>query len=125
MKHQLNNSEWNIISFLWDEQPLTMTEIVKKMEDEQGWSKSTTKTVLKRMLDKGIINYDRDQKPRKYYTALKKEEVQFEETDSFVNRVFEGKLSLLVNNFVSTGRMSREEIRQLQDILDQAEKKLE
>lgn len=125
MKHQLNNSEWNIISFLWDEQPLTMTEIVKKMEDEQGWSKSTTKTVLKRMLDKGIINYDRDQKPRKYYTALKKEEVQFEETDSFVNRVFGGKLSLLVNNFVSTGRMSREEIRQLQDILDQAEKKLE
>lgn len=125
MKHQLNNSEWNIISFLWDEQPLTMTEIVKKMEGEQGWSKSTTKTVLKRMLDKGIINYDRDQKPRKYYTALKKEEVQFEETDSFVNRVFGGKLSLLVNNFVSTGRMSREEIRQLQDILDQAEKKLE
>ena len=95
------------------------------MEGEQGWSKSTTKTVLKRMLDKGIINYDRDQKPRKYYTALKKEEVQFEETDSFVNRVFGGKLSLLVNNFVSTGRMSREEIRQLQDILDQAEKKLE
>ena len=125
MKHQLNNSEWNIISFLWDEQPLTMTEIVKKMEGEQGWSKSTTKTVLKRMLDKGIINYDRDQKPRKYYTALKKEEVQFEETDSFVNRVFGGKLSLLVNNFVSTGRMSREEIRQLQDLLDQSEKKLE
>lgn len=124
MKYQLNNSEWNVISFLWAEQPLTMMQIVDRMKEEQGWSKSTTTTILKRMLDKKMIDYDRNLKPRKYYAVLNREEVQLEETNAFLNKVFGGNLSLLVNNFVSAGKMSREEIQELQDILDQAEKKL-
>lgn len=51
----LSNSEWRIMENLWEEAPKTATQLIKAMETETGWAKSTTKTVLKRMEQKGYI----------------------------------------------------------------------
>lgn len=124
MKHSLNNSEWQIISYLWEESPKTMMDIVRKMEDEQAWSKSTTTTLLKRMLDKEYISYQMNQKVREYYPLLKHDEVIKEETESFVQRVFGGDIGLLMANLVSNKKPTKKELEELRSILDEAEKDL-
>lgn len=117
----LNNSEWCIMEALWHEQPKTLMQLVHEMKEKQGWSKSTTNTMLRRMQEKGYIRYEEGEKARLYCTNLKREEVVLKETKSFLKRTYGGSIGMLVNTFVESNQLSEEDMEQLWEILHRAE----
>ena len=119
----LSNSEWHIMENLWEQSPKTATQLIKAMESETGWAKSTTKTVLKRMEQKGCIAYREGEKAREYYPLLKRDEVVESETSSFINRIYNGSLGLMVNTLVKNQEISDEEMEELYRIIKNARKK--
>ena len=119
----LNNSEWCMMEELWQEQPKTLMQLVHKMKEKQGWSKSTTSTVLRRMQEKAYIRYEEGEKARLYHTDLKREEVVLKETESFLKRTYGGSLGMLVNMFVENNQLTDRDIAQLREILHRAEEK--
>lgn len=116
----LSNSEWYIMENLWESSPKTATQLIKAMEEETGWAKSTTKTVLKRMEQKGCIAYKEGEKAREYYPLLQREEVVESETSSFLNRIYNGSLGLLVNTLVKKQDIPDEEMEELYRIIKEA-----
>lgn len=116
----LSNSEWRIMENLWERAPKTATQLIKAMELETGWAKSTTKTLLKRMEQKGCIAYREGAKAREYYPLLKREEVVESETSSFINRIYNGSLGLLVNTLVKKQDIPEEEMEELYRIIREA-----
>ena len=116
----LSNSEWYIMENLWEKNPKTATQLIKAMEEETGWSKSTTKTVLKRMEQKGYISYTEGEKAREYYPVLKRDEVVESETSYFLNRIYNGSLGLLVNTLVKKQNISSQEMEELYQIIKDA-----
>lgn len=116
----LSNSEWHIMENLWESSPKTATQLIRAMEQETGWAKSTTKTVLKRMEQKGCIAYREGEKAREYYPLLKREEVVESETCSFINRIYNGSLGLLVNTLVKKQDISEDEMEELYRIIKEA-----
>lgn len=119
----LSNSEWHIMENLWEKSPKTATQLIKAMEEETGWAKSTTKTVLKRMEQKGCIAYREGEKAREYYPLLKRDEVVESETSSFINRIYNGSLGLMVNTLVKKQEISDEEMEELYQIIKEAREK--
>lgn len=116
----LSNSEWHIMENLWKKAPKTATQLIKAMETETGWSKSTTKTVLKRMEQKGYLTYQEGVKAREYYPLLKREEVVETETSHFINRLYNGSLGLMVNTLVKKQSIPEEEMEELYQIIQKA-----
>lgn len=116
----LSNSEWYIMENLWDSSPKTATQLIRAMEEETGWAKSTTKTVLRRMEQKGYIAYREGKKAREYYAVLQREEVVESETSSFINRIYNGSLGLLVNTLVKKQDIPKEEMEELYRIVKEA-----
>lgn len=116
----LSNSEWNIMESLWESSPQTATQLIKEMSGKTGWAKSTTKTVLKRMEQKGYIAYCEGEKAREYYPVLKREEVVESETSSFLNRIYNGSLGLMVNTLVKKQDISDDEMEELYQIIKEA-----
>lgn len=116
----LSNSEWHIMENLWEQSPKTATQLVKAMETETGWAKSTTKTVLKRMEQKGYIAYREGEKAREYFPLLKREEVVESETSNFINRLYKGSLGLMVNTLVRKQEISDDEMEELYRIIKEA-----
>lgn len=116
----LSNSEWRIMENLWEQAPKTATQLIKAMELETGWAKSTTKTLLKRMEQKGCIAYREGEKAREYYPLLKREEIVESETSSFINRIYNGSLGLLVNTLVKKQDIPEEEMEELYRIIREA-----
>ena len=116
----LSNSEWNIMESLWESSPQTATQLIKAMEEKTGWAKSTTKTVLKRMEQKGYIAYCEGEKAREYYSVLKREEVVESETSSFLNRIYNGSLGLMVNTLVKKQNIPDQEMEELYKIIKEA-----
>lgn len=118
----LNNSEWCIMEALWQKQPQTLMQLVHGMKEKQGWSKSTTNTMLRRMQEKEYIKYEEGEKARLYYTNIRRETVILKETESFLKRTYGGSLGMLVNTFVENHSLTRQDIEELQEILHKAEK---
>ena len=56
---RIKNSEWNVLSCLWEKSPQTVMQLVARLRETVGWAKSTTITTLRRMEEKGrqVRNY--------------------------------------------------------------------
>ena len=119
----LSNNEWYIMEYLWEDSPKTATQIIKAMEQETGWAKSTTKTMLRRLEQKGCIAYREGEKAREYYAVVKREEVVESETNNFLNRIYNGSLGLLVNTLVKKQDISDAEMEELYRIIKEAKEK--
>lgn len=117
----LNNSEWCIMEALWQKQPKTLMQLVYEMKEKQGWSKSTTNTMLRRMQEKGYIRYEEGEKARLYFTDLKREAVVLKETESFLKRTYGGSIGMLVNAFAESNQLTEEDLEELRQILHKAE----
>lgn len=120
---ELSTAEWHVMESLWADSPKVGSRIVADLKESVGWSRSTTLTMLKRMSDKGLIACEDGESMKVYRPMLEREEAAQKETRSFLDRVYHGSLSMLVNHFVEKESLSHEEIAELRKILDQADGK--
>lgn len=117
MKKKLSDSEWKIMQLLWERAPETMTEITNALKAETGWTRHTVISFLKRMEEKGAIHHEEGEKARLYYPDWDKEDTVISETADFLDRVFHGKIGLMLNAMVQHKALSRQEIDELYEIL--------
>lgn len=117
----LTPSEWNLMECLWASAPRTGREAVEYMGKTVGWSRSTTLTMLRRMSEKGLISCDKQGELLTYSPMLRREDAATQETRSFIDRVYKGSVSMMVNAMTDRQELSREDIDALYDILRRAE----
>ena len=114
----LTQAEWSVMERLWEEGALTGREVVRRMEKSCGWSRSTTLTLLSRLESKGALRSVPAEKGPKVFSALlRREEAALEETKDFLNRVYQGSLSLMVSSLTKKQAVSREELDELYELL--------
>ncbi len=121
---ELSGAEWNIMESLWEYSPKVGSQIAADMVGRIGWSRSTTLTMLKRMTEKGLIACQDNGQMKVYYPMVEREVAVRKETDSFLKRVYQGSISMLVSGFVERRRLSKEDLEELRQILDKAEEEL-
>ena len=114
----LGQSEWIIMEKLWEQQPRTIMQLFHSLEVDPGWSKSTVNTLLGRMVDKGIIDYEDGGKARQYYPKIRREEAALAETEHLLSRVYKGSVGMMMSTLVRKRDLTKEEIQELYDILD-------
>ena len=117
----LSDGEWKIMNLLWQQAPRTIMQLTAALQKEMDWGKHTVITMLNRMEKKGAVRYEEGPRAKQYYPEVRKEEVAAQETKGFLDKVYEGSLSLMVNSMVSRKQVSREELEELYAILKRAE----
>lgn len=118
---EVSGAEWNIMESLWAYSPKVGSQIVSDMVERTGWSRSTTLTMLRRMTEKGLIACEDNGQMKTYSPLVPREDAVKSETESFLNRVYNGSISMLVSAFADRNRLSKNEIEELRKILDEAE----
>ena len=116
----LSPSEWRVMECLWTG-PKTLMELVRLLKDSTGWAKSTVTTMVRRMEEKGLIDYEMSGRAKVFRAALAREDAAAVETDSLVERAFHGSVGLLVSSLMDRSSLSRADIDELYAILDKAE----
>ena len=123
MEHiRLSDGEWKLMKTLWARQPQTIAELVAALAAETGWTKATIFMMLKRLIAKGAVTMDDSGKFQEYSAAITYADVEPEETESFLTKVYGGSVGMMVSSLVGRGALSEQEIRELKAILDAAEK---
>ena len=124
MSHiNLSDGEWKIMKLLWASEPRTLGEFVHELEDETGWNKSTVFMMLKRLVAKGAVRVEDGGRVHEYYPMIGRRDVAPHETDSFLSRVYDGSVGMMVSALAGRHALSKEDIAELKAIIESAEKK--
>ena len=116
----LSNSEWIVMSCLWD-RPHTLMELVACLNESVGWSKSTVATMVHRMEEKGSVTYVMRGRTKIFSPAVTREEVTIRETRNLLQRAYNGSVGLLVNAMAQSNGLTKADIDELYEILKKAE----
>ena len=123
MEHlRLSDGEWKLMKTLWQCQPRTLAELVAALDAETGWSRATIFMMLKRLIAKGAVTMDDSGRLQQYSAAITYSDVEPEETEAFLSKVYGGSVGMMVSNLVDRGTLSEQDIQELKAILDAAEK---
>lgn len=114
---QLSTYEWKIMDLIWDQEPQTITKLTKALKEETGWSKYTVITYLKRLEAKGAVHYKEGERAKLYYADITRTDAQLQEINSFLDKVFSGKLGLMINTMIKEEKLSDSEIDELLNML--------
>ena len=117
----LSDAEWKIMNLLWQQAPMTIMQITHCLEPETGWSKHTVITMLNRMEQKKAIRHEEGARAKLFYPDVDRDEVAVKEARGFLNRVYQGSLSMMVNSMADSRALSKKEIEELYEILRRAE----
>ncbi len=90
-KQLLTNTEWEVCECLWEDSPLTMTQIAARLTERTGWTKSTGETLVRRMADKGLLRWEQGTKAKLYFPTVAREDAVVQETRGFLRKVFGGQ----------------------------------
>ena len=88
-------SEYRFCEILWENEPVTSSELVRLCREKLDWKKSTTYTVIRRLSERGVLKNENS-----IVTALvSKEDVQSAESEEIVKRTFSGSLPSFIAAF--------------------------
>lgn len=120
---RLSEAEWKVMDVLWEEAPRTIMQLTRHFQETTGWTKHTVMTFLKRMEEKGAVYHEEGERAKRYYPKIDRQEAAFQETEGFLDKVFGGRMGLMLITMVERKALSGEEISELYEILRSAEAK--
>jgi len=123
MPPKISHAEWEVLNALWDKSPATIPEVCQVLAANRKWHPKTVGTFLTRLVEKGIVGVRRDGKMNLYSPLRSRKECVDEESDSFLQRVFRGATSPLLAHFCESADLSKEEIAELQRLLEKRSRK--
>lgn len=110
-------AEFKFMEILWDHEPIKSTELVKLANEELGWKKSTTYTVIRRLVDRGIIkNQDSS-----VTSIVDRESAQRAETEDLIDKIYGGSVRRFFASFLQKENLSKDDIDELKRIVDSLE----
>ena len=112
---KLFDSELKVMEPLWADGPQSAGELAKKLAASAGWNRNTTYTVIKKLVDKGAVS--RSDPGFMCAPLVTREEVQRQETDSLITRLFGGSKAQFLSAFLSEKDLTPAEAQQLRDLI--------
>lgn len=117
----ISESEWTVMEALWERAPQTASEVTKTLKPTTKWAENTVRTLLTRLVEKAALKTGENPSgTRTYQPAVKREDCVRAESDSFLQRVFQGAAKPLLVHFAQNSKLTPEEVKELKKLLDQS-----
>jgi len=114
---ELFESEWAILQAVWEHEPCAAPTVQEALQKEKGWAYTTVKTMMDRMVKKGLLRTERIRKLYLYRSAITRAQAQRSEIMRTVKRAFDGALTPMMQFLIENEKLSDEEYRQLEQML--------
>lgn len=108
----ISNSEWEVMRIVWTIGDTYANQIISQLQQKQGWSESTIKTLIRRLVNKGLLSTKKDGRRFIYTATVNQTDMMAEATSELLNRMCdmhkgEVLLKLLVNSPISKGDLAK------------------
>ncbi len=116
-KYELTQAEWEIITAIWQHEPCAAPTITEALEKKKGWSYSTVKTLMDRMVKKNLLKPERIRNLILYRSVITRPQAQRSEIMRTVTRAFEGALTPMMQFMLENNKLSSKELEELEKLI--------
>jgi BlaI family penicillinase repressor len=120
---QISESEFEVMKIIWKYAPISTNEITEKLLQTTSWSPKTIQTLIKRLVNKGAVTYEKQSRMFVYTPAIKENEYIGQESNSFLNRYYDGNITTMLSAYIENDKLSESELDSLRTLLSQTPKK--
>ena len=120
---QISEAEFEVMKIVWRYAPISTNEITEKLLQTTNWSPKTIQTLIKRLVTKGALTYEKQSRVFVYTPLVKEREYIGQESSSFLNRYYDGDITAMVSAFIENDKLSESELDTLRTLLSQKSKK--
>lgn len=120
---QITEAEYEVIKIVWKYAPINTNEITEKLLATSSWSAKTIQTLIKRLVNKGALAYEKNSRVFVYTPLVKESEYISQESNSFLNRYYDGDITAMLSAYIENDKLSETEIETLRSLLSKRGKK--
>lgn len=116
---RISDAEWKLMKVLWAaKESMPAYDIIQAVAHLEKWQDKTVRTMLNRLVKKGVLAYRKYKNLYLYYPKVSEEESVRAEGKSFLDRCFSGRIEPLLAHFAGYKKLSRAQVKELERILD-------
>lgn len=117
-QYKLFDAEYKFVSIIWELEPINSTELSKICLKRLGWKKSTTYNMIRKLSERNILENNN----ATVSSLVKREQVQKYESETLVEKTFDGSLPAFLTAFLKKKKITEKEAQELKRIIEEATK---
>lgn len=117
MSERITEAEHAVMEVLWRESPLAAADVAERVDPERGWSDRTVKTMLSRLLAKGVLAHEEEGRRYLYRPTVSRDDFIAGESRRLLDRMFGGRVTPLVAHLAEQDRLSDRDIAEIEALL--------
>ena len=114
---ELTEAEWPIIKAVWRLEPCSAPQIQQALETKMGWAYSTVRTLMDRMVAKGLLRGEKTRNVTFYSSVITRKQAQRKELLYALKHAFNGGLTPMVQCLLESGNISDQELVDLESLI--------
>lgn len=114
---QISEAEFEVMKVVWKYAPINTNEVTEKLTQTTNWSPKTIQTMLKRLVSKKALTYEKQSRVFVYTPLVKEEEYIRQESNSFLKRYYDGNIASMLASYLEDDKLSDTEINTLRHLL--------
>ena len=114
---QISEAEFEVMKVIWKYAPISTNEVTEKLTQTTDWSPKTIQTMLKRLVTKKALTYEKQSRVFVYTSLVPTTEYIRQESNSFLNKYYNGNIVSMLTSYLEDDKLSKTELDTLRHLL--------
>lgn len=114
---QISEAEFEVMKVIWKYAPISTNEVTEKLTQTTDWSPKTIQTMLKRLVTKKALTYEKQSRVFVYTPLVPETEYIRQESNSFLNKYYNGNIVSMLTFYLEDDKLSKTELDTLRHLL--------
>ena len=114
---QISEAEFEVMKVIWKYAPISTNEVTEKLTQTTDWSPKTIQTMLKRLVKKKALTYEKQSRVFVYTPLVPETEYIRQESNSFLNKYYNGNIVSMLTSYLEDDKLSKTELDTLRHLL--------
>ena len=114
---QISEAEFEVMKVVWRSAPINTNELTERLLKTTTWSAKTIQTLIKRLVTKGALTYEKQGRIFVYTPLVEENEYINQQSNSFLDRFYDGDISAMLSTYLENNQLSETELQHLRSIL--------
>ena len=113
----ISEAEFEVMKIVWKSAPINTNEITERLLKTTSWSAKTIQTLIKRLVTKGALTYEKQGRVFVYTPLVEENEYISQQSNSFIKRFYDGDISAMLSAYLENNQLSETELNHLHSLL--------
>ena len=118
---KISDSEWEIMRIIWTLEPVSSTKIIHELQAKRNWSESTIKTLLRRLVNKNLLDTTKEGRHFVYSAKVNQTQVMTEAAQELLDRMCNMHKGEVILQLLADSPISKSDLAKMKQIINQKE----